>query len=566
MENKLKLIANTLLKAAGAAQKHVRQAPVSPNYPVFLENMRADEQELENERAYVKENAKDLPLISVLLDAFGEKETDVNSTVLSMIAQTYVKWELLIGVGLSYENADKYRDVEKVRLVMCADEPMKWIQKEMRGDFVMMLFAGDRLSPDALYLMSLRTEAGDYSMVYADSDQYDDKGNRRAPFFKPAYSPVSEACFGVIGRPLLVSKQLWERVGGFKGRGADEYRDFEMKCMKKAGSADHIPRVLLSAKRHELIVPEEEKKLNSELVLIPGPFEGSLRMAARKRLEPSVTIIIGEPRSALSLRNCLEAIDTVSSKKAHRIIVSVCARPEGDLMRYLEILKKNKAATVVIGGENGSLPRAFDQGAAQSFSEYLIFMSCDTIVLSPDFIEELIIPLMADGAAVSGGKLLSPDRKLLHTGKVIGLKGWEGSLYEREPDDMADLRKCYYTSVQRNVSAVSGLFMAVSSEDLANIGLFDDTLGEAGWDVEFCLRALKKHRQIIYTPFAEAISRSAPTQYDGLSKEAMQRCYDAYRDMLLSGDPYYSPNYDYRQSVPMLAIKPEKPIKLNPLF
>lgn len=565
MKIDVKTIANMLYVAEGLAPKKMRPAPTSPNYPVFLHNTRASDNELENERRFFDKHRTELPIVSVLMDASGVLETDVNSTVISLVAQTYGNWELVMGVDLSYPHADKFKGSENIKLVMCADNAMKWIQEETRGDYLLMLRAGDRLSPDALF--KLTAQIKDASLIFADNDIDDEKGERRSPRFKPSYSPVSVYCYDVIGRPMMVTKTLHKRVGGLNGADSASYRKYVLDCCKKAGRTAHIPEILLSEKNDNEEIEVVNMSPGNGLTVIRGSFEGSGRIASAIVDKRTTDIIIGNPDSVTKLRRCMEAIDTLCVDKYRSIIISVCGDMNKDLMRYLEILNKNKAASIVWDRKRSAvLPAAFNLGASHSFADSLIFMAPDTEIATPEFIEELTTPLRINGVGVSGGKLIDENGRLLHTGTVIGIHGWADSLYSGEEDDMADETKCFFTAMQRNVSAVSGAFMAVDAEELCSAGMFDESFGNTGWDAEFCLRAAKKGTQTVFTPFAKAIYHGELPSYESASRSVKIRCYDAFRNTLLEGDLFYSPNYDHRRNVPMLAIEPAKPIKLNPLF
>ena len=213
-----------------------------------------------------------------------------------------------------------------------------------------------------------------------------------------------------------------------------------------------------------------------------------------------------------------------------------------------------------------TVPRVLNECASRAAADHFVFMSAAIEIVSCDFIDELLCPLMLSGVGVSGGKLLCADGKLLHTGYVIGVGGWAESLYPGTEDDRHDETKCFYTAMQRNVSAVSGAFMAVNAETFLRIGMFDESFEEVGWDIEFCLRARERGLDTIWTPFAAAKLLREPKSFGEASKKDLSRCYDVMRETLLTGDPYYNTAYDCRFTTPIVSIKPTKPIVLNPNF
>ena len=49
-------------------------------------------------------------------------------------------------------------------------------------------------------------------------------------------------------------------------------------------------------------------------------------------------------------------------------------------------------------------------------------------------------------------------------------------------------------------------------------------------------------------------------------EQDVRRCYDAMRESMVRGDPYYNINYDYALSEPRAAVRPVPPININPVF
>ena len=121
---------------------------------------------------------------------------------------------------------------------------------------------------------------------------------------------------------------------------------------------------------------------------------------------------------------------------------------------------------------------------------------------------------------------------------------------------MSDLRKCIYTSLIRNVTAVNGALMAVSSDDFLDVGMFDETFELVGWDVDLCVRSAMKGLSSVYTPYASARMAKDPLCIEDADEANRNRCCDVFRKIKKNGDPYFSPNYDRRFTYPQLLIKP----------
>ena len=551
---------NMLAAALGSIPKVPYPIPNAKNYPLYLRENTLSIKELEAQRNDAKTEDT---FFSVVVNALGFEIADIGCTLITLFAQTYSRFEAIIAVD---ENCDliKSQNYPRIKSVVCGDGSLAHAQGSIAGDAVIVLYAGDRLSPDALFSFANKLrEKPDIRLIYADNDRIE-KGERVRPQFKPSYSPVSEFCFDYVQRPLCVRSALHARTGGFTGR--YDQHEYTLRCFKEAGGAEHISKILLTVKHNaeRISLPAPPKGFES----LPGLFAGSSRFLCEKPSKGGAAIIIPDADDAEELKSCLEQIDTLSIRRPHEIVIGVGKRPDEKLEAYLDRLIMNKAAKVIKLFKNGSsnVPAVINECASRVYADYYVFLSASAKIESGEFIDELLCPLVLDAVGISGGKLLDNDGKIHHSGYVIGVGGWAGSLYRGTADDRHDLRKCFYTAMQRNVSAVSGAFMAVSAENFLKIGMLDESLGLVGWDVEFCLRAAERGLSTVYTPYASAKLGKIPISFTNARKEDLARCYEVLRDTLISGDPYYNIAYDCRFDMPIVSINPAKPILLNPNF
>ena len=554
MESKVTRATNAAAAALGLLPKDVPAAHTSPNYPLFLKENSLSSDELKKQR---EKDMSGYPLVSIILFAEGCDETDISSTVLSLTTQTYRNTEIIIAAGLACSVCDRFSGFGNVRTIISDGSSKKLIESceaVLRGKYVMFLKAGDRLNPEAIFLMTVRAFENGNDLVYADNDHHDEFGNRVDPRFKPSFSPVTENCFDYIGRPLLVSRKLHASALGFEGAEDIEYHRYVIRCCMRCKRPSNIPRVLCTCRQSEKFIEQQSIPVPTGLMSCLGLFVGSYRLFQERGGKRSVSVVIAGASDTKELMRCINSIDTRNVCFDLRIIISVRKDIGTELRKYLDALKRNKAAKTVYS-EESSMPALLNAGAAEAFSEYLIFLSPDAEVLSFDFAESLLAPLMIEGVGICGGKLIDPDGMIMHSGTVIGLDGSFGSPYEGTMDDMSDLRKCFYTALQRNVTAVSGSFMAVSSEDFLNIGLFDETLSAVGWDTEFCIRAARKGLSAVFTPYARARMYTANKKLADADELNKERFMDEFRELMRSGDPYCNPNYDMRYTYPQIAIR-----------
>ena len=107
----------------------------------------------------------------------------------------------------------------------------------------------------------------------------------------------------------------------------------------------------------------------------------------------------------------------------------------------------------------------------------------------------------------------------------------------------------------------------IQKSKFMDAGGFDNTFKLCGSDVELCLRLLEKGYVNVYTPYAKLIHYESATRGEmSVPREDYMRSYDAYRAMLMRGDPYYSLNFDYSSRIPSAARTVLTPIMLNPIW
>jgi len=106
----------------------------------------------------------------------------------------------------------------------------------------------------------------------------------------------------------------------------------------------------------------------------------------------------------------------------------------------------------------------------------------------------------------------------------------------------------------------------VCSESFFNAGCFDESFEEMGYDTEFCIRLYRKNLACMYVPASVVKCHGGMKNLAAATDTDKTRSYDAMRPMLMEGDPYYNPNFDYASSIPKVAVKPYPAIYLNEKF
>lgn len=528
------------------------------------------------------------PLVSVAIACAGASRSALLKTLEALGRQTYSDFEVCVISALSQAGLTDCGGIPNFRLLLSdgtAREQLKSAEKLLRGAYILQLLPGDILSPDALHMLVLQTHSNPAAeVIFADEDSMLDDV-RQSPIFKPDYGRDTLRAFNSIGRPMLVSKRVHAAAGGFFGSTASELWAYCLDCAAAAKQVVHVARIALTALRSDnrielpraalmkralspLHSADDTKKKNPSIgYCFEGAVSGTLRMRYPMKREPSVGIVVAAPSGVETLQRCIDSIEMQATVDCRQIIIADDGSGDERMQRYLDALKRNKTADIVRVEAASPIPKVLNTCACKAAADLLLFVNGSAEILSPGFLREFTELALRRGTGAVGGKIIDENENILSAGTVIGLHGWAGSPYFGEKDDFEDLLKCSFLHVQRNVTAVSGAFMAVSGENFFSFGMFDETLSGVGWDTEFCLRLRRKGLLNLFTPFAKArLSGSLPNDYANAGKANLLRCYDAFRETLLCGDRYFNPNFDYSCAVPTLSTVPAPPIKLNPLY
>jgi GT2 family glycosyltransferase len=271
-------------------------------------------------------------------------------------------------------------------------------------------------------------------------------------------------------------------------------------------------------------------------VVAAGP--GLRRTVDDVKGAPLVSLIVPTRDQGGLLRNLLESVDARSSYRRFEVVVVDNGSTEPATLRYLADLELRWRVL--------RDPRPFNwaalnnAAARKATGEFLVFLNNDVEVVAPGWLEAMLGAAQRPEVGAVGARLLYPDRTIQHAGVIVGLGGIAGHAFKHVPWDATE--PLGGPAVPRNWSAVTGACMMVRREVFGALGRFDERLGVAYNDVDFCLRARARGYLVVYTPWATLLHFESATRWriDPRRNRALfRRCW---RDVIRAGDPYYNPN------------------------
>ena len=314
------------------------------------------------------------------------------------------------------------------------------------GEFVGPLDHDDMLAPDALYEVAVRLNADpSIDFVYTDHDIRDLEGHRRAPFFKPDWSPDLLLSMNYITHLCVYRRSLVERVGGFrKGLEGSQDYDLLLRLTEQTQRIAHIAKPLYSWCQAPTSVSSDpqskpyaheagRRALQDALVrrgiageVLDG-YGAPYRYRVKRRIigEPLVSIIIPTRDNRRLLERCLESLDARTAYRRFEIIVVDNESREPDTVDYLNHLRHRVVP----------FPGPFDfaemnnVAAATARGEHLLFLNDDTEIMTADWLEAMLEHSQRAEVGVVGPRLLFPNDTIQHAGVVVGIMGKAGHAF-----------------------------------------------------------------------------------------------------------------------------------------
>ncbi len=390
---------------------------------------------------------------------------------------------------------------------------------------LVLVSAGNVLEPHALCALAWRATVSDPpDALYSDSDRLVE-GQRRDPFFRPAWSPELSLNADYVGSLIALSPGACAALLDGGDIEADTPQDLLQQLSARGRRVDHIPDVLYSSSS---TAERAAGYVRTKSPVIEHPHDVAT---------PRVSIIIASTMRGGLLERCLRSIRRSTYKNYETVVIANGPSPAARLARTR--LDPRTHLVRWSGGFNYSAIN--NHGARRSSGEYLLFLNDDTMIVTPDWMERLLRWARAPGVGIAGAQLWFPEGCLQMAG--VGVMEGDtpaatlGAYCPTSPDAYHGL-----LSAVRNTSSVSGACMLVSRKTFNSVHGFDEGLQVELGDVDLCLRIQHAGLRAVIVPDAVVI-------HDERGSRGMRRYprdHDRFRvrwaDLIEAGDPYCNPN------------------------
>ena len=558
------------LKSAGEADAEIEPAPprqsAGVTYREWFCRLPADPRVLELQRQWFGEWTRPLKVWGLVVDDGG----DVAATEKSLHNQS---WGLV--------------EVVKVEIGGLADE-FDRLSQHFPRDLVVLLSAGDRLRPDAVFKIAQAAWRDPLlELVYWDDDRadlaevwdwhlagmpegvfFDDDLERRSqPRLKPGWSPDLLVCANYIGRAFAVRARSLHPDAVLRYRDASAaddslWWDLLLELDVAEEQVARLPAVLQTLDRRDDRtdgpIESHHLKLVNRWVERQGWSARAVAGANGAILEwapdpgVKVSVIIATRHNRELLKGAFDLIRSANHPNIELLIVDNGGH-SADNEAWYQAEAGDLNPQVIWWDEPFNYSAVNNRAAALATGEVLVFLNDDTSAGDPGWLQNLIGWAQRPEIGVAGLQLIDDDGLIQHGGVIIGMTGLAGHLFQGMSPHSDSLMGP--TDWTRNTVAVTGACLAVRRAVFEEVGGFDEQLELCGSDVVLGLRARQAGYRNVVSAATPIIHSESATRGTHVPDGDVFASYWAYQRWLMGGDPYFSPNLSTDHPEPVVRCE-----------
>lgn len=504
-----------------------------------------------------------MPFFSIVTPVYNAPADVLAALLRSVRKQRYEDWELCLVNDCSTEPhvlamlEQAQREDERIRLssrevnggiVAASNDALAMAQ----GEFVVLLDHDDELHPAALARVAAAIAAApEADYVYTDEDKIDRTGRRSGPFFKPDWSPERMRTQMYTCHLSVMRRELVEEVGGFdpEFEGSQDW-DLVLKVTERARRVVHVPEVLYHWRMLETSTAgngEEAKpwafeagtravQAHCNRIGLPAEVERDLEMPGvyhlqpRLQREPLVSIVIPTAGGSREVRfeqvtlieYCLRSIVETSTYGNYEIVCVIDSTVGPELLHRLQEIAGDRLRVVTFEGPF-NFSAKINRGVLHSEGERLLVLNDDTEMVTPDWIERMVMYTELTEIGAVGARLIWPDGRPQHVGVLFENGGYPGHIYRGFSPDFPGYSN--NVLVAQNYQAVTAACLMTSRSAFDDVGGFSTLFPNNYNDMDFCLKLRNSGRRVVYDPDTVLYhfeSSSRATDVEDWEKEALR--------------------------------------------
>ena len=517
---------------------------------------------------------------SILVPLYNTPKDFLQEMIGSVLFQTYENWELCLADGSDDEHSYvkeiceniakkdsriKYKKLEKNGGI---SENTNECIKMAAGDYISLFDHDDLLHPSALFETMKAVCEKDADFVYTDEATFESPNLHKIIHtnFKPDFAPDYFHTNNYVCHFSSFKKSLLDKIGGFDSatNGAQDF-DLFLRLSELTEKIVHVQKCLYfwrasptstagasNAKSYttdagKLALEKHIRRCDINAVVEYGKVPNTYKINYKILGTPLVSILIPNYEHWKTLKKCIDSIMSLSTYDNYEIIIIENNSKGKDTFDYYASLKDNEKIRIVTWEGKFNYSAINNFGFKYTKGEYILLLNNDIEVISPNWIEEMLMFTQRKDVGAVGAMLYYKNNRIQHAGVLLGLRGVANHAHYRWQRNSYGY--CNRLITVQNYSAVTAACCMIPRHVFEEINGLDESFEVAFNDVDMCMRIRKAGYLIVWTPYAELYHYESESRgyEDTTEKQArfvgeVRRFQEKWGKELAAGDLYYNPN------------------------
>ena len=480
-----------------------------------------------------------------------------------------------------------------------SDQPFKQVNavvEAVESDWVLPLYPGDELLPDALYnFADFANLNRDWMALYGDEDDKftDRDGNekRRNPYFKPDFNLELLRSSNYTGHQVAFRRDAFMALGGFTDLPYVQTEDLLFKLAERmtVPAIGHLPFITShrSAALSTALDSEEVEncaiKVRQEHLARCGFEHASVQVGLKPRTYqlcyslnplPKIAVIMPVNKWHDFALHAINSLLEVTQYKNYQLIIACTEDAYNALSEDVKNSDQCEMIQVATNATKAETINTLISSTKEHFDAFCLVES-DTHFVQNNWLDRLVEHLAKPNTGMVAPRLVSPQSRVVSAGQILGMNGDVDDLFKDFHLEQ-DLNNQPRAWCDQNFSALNPSCVLISKEALEQVGGLCPNFAEYFYLADCGLKMQLKGWRLHWTPYSTVASQTLiyhHTQADRLSER--QDFLDQWFDLLVN-DPAFNINLllrdsghqaDYRSAASWHPVfKQQLRVLLVPLF
>jgi GT2 family glycosyltransferase len=264
---------------------------------------------------------------------------------------------------------------------------------------------------------------------------------------------------------------------------------------------------------------------------------------------PPVSIIIptvGQRRrvrfeETVLVTHCVRSIVETSTYDEYEIVCVADTSTDLGILEELRAIAGDRLRVVPFNRPFNFSDKV-NAGAIRSEGEHLLLLNDDMEVITPDWLERLVMYSSHPGIGAVGARLVFEDERLQHVGVLFENGGFPGHPYRGFPPDFTGYSNSVL--VAQNLLAVTGACMMTPRAAYEEVGGLSETLPVNYNDIDYCLKLGALGLRVVYDPGTRLYHFESSSRSPEVEDWELQTLIGRWGGVT-DPDPYSNPNLRY---------------------